>query len=232
MSIIAIVLLSKMRRWRGMRLKRGAVCLLHWCALILTIVLERGTFILPATATTAATTTAFAFWIRLVAILIVVARCWSALLQIVLLVRGCGVVTCGARPLRRTTFALLRSTFSLLAVNIRLLIACIQTIITTITTAATTITPAITAVVITALLAAFCSRRLRATFVVTCRATIVLLSTTSLVTAGASIATRFVAIVWTTSTAAAISATTIILAIATALLTRIRRLGLFGLLLC
>jgi hypothetical protein len=85
MSKVAIVLLSKLRRWRGMRLKRRAVCMLHGCALILTIVLEGGTFVLPATATTAATTTALAFWIRLVAILIVITGCRHALLQIVLL---------------------------------------------------------------------------------------------------------------------------------------------------
>ena len=84
---------------------------------------------------------------------------------------------------------------------------------------------------ITALLVAFCPRCLRATFIVTRWAAIVLLSTTSLIAASASIGTRLVAIVWTTSTTAAISATTIILAVATTLFARLGRFGFFGLLL-
>ena len=130
MPKVTLFLLVELRRWCGVRLQRSRLLTLLLCMLVLPIVLERRAFVLPATATTAATAAALAFRIGLVAIFVIKARRW-ALLQIVLIVRCSRSIASWSRPLLWSTLVRLGSAFSLLTIGGRLLVACVQTFVAT-----------------------------------------------------------------------------------------------------
>jgi hypothetical protein len=199
-----------------MRLQRSRLGTLLLCVLVLPIVFERRAFVLSATATTAATTTALAFWIGLIAILIVKACRWS-LLQIVLIVCYSRWIPSRTRSLLWTTLVWLGGAFNLLTISSRLLVTSIQAFVATIASAAATVTSTVAAIVIACLLVTLCPWRLRATVIVTWWATIVVLAC-CFVVAIASIAACFVTVVRTTSATTAIAAATIVLAVTAALL--------------
>jgi hypothetical protein len=147
MPKVALVLLMELRCRRDVRLQGERLCTLLLCVLVLPIILERRAFVLSATATTAATATALAFWIGLVTIVVIKACRW-ALLQLVLIV-CCGQRMIGwTRSLLWTTLVRLSGAFSLLTISSRLLVACVQAFIATIAPTAATVTAAVAAVVI------------------------------------------------------------------------------------
>ena len=216
MPKVTLVLLIELRRWCNVRLQGDRLRTLLLGVLVLPIVLERRAFVLSATATTAATATALAFWIRLVTIFVIKAGRW-ALLQIVLILCCSRRIASWTRSLLWTTLVRLSRAFSLLTIGGQLLVACVQTFVATIASTAATATATVAAVVIACLLETLWPWRLRVTFIVTGWAAVVVLAR-RFITTVAALTACFVPVVRTTSATTTVAASTIVLTVAAALL--------------